>query len=228
MSKGGDAADRLIRVMIADDDPLARGVLRTALATEGIQIVAETGSALEAAQLAPRERPDVTLIDPALGPGDGMTAVRSLLAAWPDGHVLVLSNTEDPELALRSLRAGASGFLTREIDPAVLPVLVRAIVNGETAISRKLTTAVIARLRELPDGPLGLRPVKSPLTSREWEVLDLLCLGQSTEMIARELVVTSETARSHIKNILRKLGVKSRAEAVAAAEKLRRASEPSG
>jgi NarL family two-component system response regulator LiaR len=213
-----------ILVMIADDDPLARGVLRRALADEAIEVVAETASALEATQLAKTHHPDLILMDPALGPQDGVAAIRSVLSANPGGRILVLANESDPQLAMNCLRAGASGYITRDIDPAVLPRLVRAVMAGEAAVSRELTMSIVEHLRELPDNNVGVRPVKSPLTPREWEVLDLLCLNHSTDEIAQELFVTGETARSHVKNILRKLGARSRAEAVQAAAGLRRAS----
>jgi DNA-binding NarL/FixJ family response regulator len=218
-------AEDQINVMIADDDPLARGVLRRALLEGAIEVVAETASAQEATQLARTHRPDLTLMDPALGPQNGVGAIRAVLTANPEGRVLVLGNEADPALAMNCLRAGASGYITRDIDPAVLPRLVRAVIAGEAAVSRELTMSIVEHLRELPDNNVGVRPVKSPLTPREWEVLDLLCLNHSTDEIAQELFVTGETARSHVKNILRKLGARSRAEAVQAATGLRRASQ---
>ena len=90
-------------------------------------------------------------------------------------------------------------------------------------ISRKLTKELIEHLRTIPDSEVGMRPVKSVLTPREWEILDLLCLDQSTTQIADDLFVTAETVRSHVRNILRKLGVNSRAEAVRIAPSLRSA-----
>jgi NarL family two-component system response regulator LiaR len=98
---------------------------------------------------------------------------------------------------------------------------VESVVRGEAAISRKVTMRLIERLRHLPEGGVGMRPVRSPLTEREWEVLDLLCQGKNTSEIADALVLSEETIYSHAKNVLRKLDVHSREEAIEAAEQLR-------
>jgi DNA-binding NarL/FixJ family response regulator len=103
----------------------------------------------------------------------------------------------------------------------VLPRVLRDVAEGGAAVSRTLTADLARRLRELPEAPVGMRPVKSVLTTREWEILDQLCLGQSTSEIAATLVLSIETVRTHVKNIMRKLKVHSRAEAIEAAERLR-------
>jgi NarL family two-component system response regulator LiaR len=100
---------------------------------------------------------------------------------------------------------------------------VTAVRAGEAAISRTLTKRLVEELRKAPAGSSGMRPVKSPLTPREWEVIDLLKATRSTEQIAADLVLSTETVRSHVKNILRKLEVRSREEAVAAADRMRNA-----
>ena len=97
--------------------------------------------------------------------------------------------------------------------------------QGQAAISRKLTLSLIERLRETPSGSSGLRPVKSPLTAREWEVIDLLKESKTTDQIADELVLSPETIRSHVKNIHRKLKVRTRAQAIAMADEMRKAAE---
>ena len=107
----------------------------------------------------------------------------------------------------------------------MLPRAVQGAAAGEAAISRKLGMRLIEQLRRAPEGRGGLRPVKSPLTPREWEVVDLLAETKTTDEIAELLVLSSETVRSHVKNILRKLDARSREEAVAAAQRMR--SEPS-
>ena len=217
-----------LRVLIADEDPLARGVLRRALSEAEITVVAETGSAPEAVQLTREHRPDIVIMDPGLGRDGGITALRSVLEAGPAGRVIVLANLADRELALRCLRAGAAGYVTRDLDLSALPRIVRGVAAGEAAVSRELTMTLIEQLRDRPGTEGGLRPVRSTLTQREWEVLDLLCLGRPTEAISAELFVTTETVRSHVKSILRKFGVSSRAEAVAVAARLRPADGPPG
>jgi two-component system, NarL family, response regulator LiaR len=120
-----------------------------------------------------------------------------------------------------ALRAGASGFLAKSMDLAALPRTLRAVRAGEPAVSRGMTAHLIDVARRMRDDVSGIRPVRSPLTAREWEVLDLLCEGMSTDVIADTLVLSGETVRSHVKSVLRKLGVRSRGEAVAAARRLR-------
>jgi DNA-binding NarL/FixJ family response regulator len=119
------------------------------------------------------------------------------------------------------LRAGAAGYLAKDLDPIMLPRVLRGVIDGEAAISRRLTMSLVESYRRAPRGGAGLRPVRSTLTDREWEVLDLLSAGAGTEDIARSLVLSTETVRSHLKNLYRKLEVRSREEAVQAARRLR-------
>jgi NarL family two-component system response regulator LiaR len=120
-----------------------------------------------------------------------------------------------------TLRAGASGFLCKNVGIDALPRALHCAKNGEAVITRRLTMRLIEDLRMVRTDSAGLRPIRSQLTSREWEVLDLLCQDLSTDEIADRLVVSVETVRSHVKNVLRKLEVRSRRDAVAAASRLR-------
>jgi two-component system, NarL family, response regulator LiaR len=124
-------------------------------------------------------------------------------------------------MGLVGLRAGASGFLSKDLDVDVLPRALRGACDGEAVISRRLSMVLVNQLRAAPVGTIGMRPVKSPLTAREWEVVDLLHQGRTTEQIADQLVLSGETIRSHIKNLMRKLGTHSREEAVEAAHRMR-------
>jgi NarL family two-component system response regulator LiaR len=139
----------------------------------------------------------------------------------PDQLVVVLTGSGDDELGLLALRAGAVGFLSKDADVDTLPRALEAVRRGEAAVSREMTRRLIELFRGAPDGSSGLRPIKSPLTAREWEVIDLLKPGQSPDEVAQTLVLSPETVRSHVKNIMRKLDVHSRADAVTAAERLR-------
>jgi DNA-binding NarL/FixJ family response regulator len=156
---------------------------------------------------------------------DGIEATRRIRADVPETKVVMLTRSDDDELGLLGLRAGASGHLTKGIPVDAIPRAIRGAHAGEAAISRQLSMRLVERLRLLPDGGIGVRPVRSPLTPREWEVLDLMCANTGTEEMADRLVLSVETVRSHIKNIMRKLGVRSREEAVALATRLR---EPQG
>ncbi len=211
-----------MRVLIADDDPLARQAIRGVLDSDASYVVCgEAASGSEAINLASLRRPDMIVMDVVMPELDGIAATRRILRSIPETKVVVFSATTDDDLALLALRAGATGFLTKGNDIAALPRVLRRVGDGEAAIPRGLATQLVERLRLGPDGPEGVRPVRSELTAREWEVLDLLCAERSTAEVATELEMSIETVRSHVKHILRKLNVHSRAEAVRLAEGMR-------
>jgi DNA-binding NarL/FixJ family response regulator len=212
-----------IHVVIADSDPLARRVVRDALQDRGGFVVpAEASSGNEAVELALHYRPDVALMETSLPGLDGLTATRRIREEAPEIRVLILSRDDGEDVQLQALQAGAAGFISKNVPVETMSRVVESVVRGEAAISRRVTMHLIERLRHLPEGGAGMRPVRSPLTEREWEVLDLLCQGNNTRAIAEALVLSEETIYSHSKNVLRKLGVHSREEAIEAAELLRR------
>jgi two-component system, NarL family, response regulator LiaR len=210
-----------LRVVIADADPLARRMVRDALQRDAIVVVAEAPTGREAVELAAFYRPDAVIVDAAVPDVDCIEVARVIHDRSPGICVIVLASVPDDALALRLLRVGAAGFLEKTVDPEMLPRVLRGALEGEAAISRRLAMAVIESYRRAPRGGAGLRPVRSPLTDREWEVLDLLAGGAGTDDIARALVLSTETVRSHLKNLYRKLDVRSREDAVEAAHRLR-------
>jgi DNA-binding NarL/FixJ family response regulator len=212
-----------LRAVIADDDPFARRVIKDVLQRSDVIVVAEARDGRQAVELTLHHRPDVVVMDVVMPGLDGILATRQIRRQLPEQLIIVLTaaGQDDPELGLLALRAGASGFLSKDLEIEALPRALEGLRAGQAAISRKMTLALIERLREAPSGSSGMRPVKSPLTAREWEVIDLLKAAKSTEEIADELVLSPETIRSHVKNILRKLDVRSRDEAVAAADRMR-------
>lgn len=210
-----------LKVIVADDDPLARRLIRDALQLAGIIVIAEASNGVEALELTRHYRPDVVLMDVVMPTMDGIEATRRISAQAPEVKVVMLTRSDDDELALVGLQAGAVGYLTKDISADAIPRVVQGAGAGEAAVSRQLSMRLLQRLQALPELGLGLRPVRSLLTPREWEVLDLLCTSNTTEQIADGLVLSTETVRSHIKNILRKLEVRSREEAVALAPTLR-------
>jgi DNA-binding NarL/FixJ family response regulator len=214
--------ERRFRILIADDDVLVRRLLRDTLEHSHMTVVAEAETGRQALELAVHYRPDVLLIDLLMPEGTGLDVVRRLTALGADQiRTVVLTSTRDEEAALMVLRAGAVGYLTKDMPIAELPRAIRGVMRGEAAVSRRLSLVLVERLRQVGSTNIGVRPVRSPLTPREWEVLDLLCERQSTTAIADRLVVSVETVRSHIKSILRKLEVNSRAAAVALSPSLR-------
>jgi DNA-binding NarL/FixJ family response regulator len=209
-----------MRVLMACSDARIRDAFLDALrrADIGVVPVADAAATLE---LARQQRPDIVLLDDEL-PGIGdVGGPQKLAAEIPDSEVVVLAGRFDRGSGVRAVLAGAAGYISRGIAAEVLPRIVRAVMRGETAIPRILTTALIERHRMLARSQVGMRPTKTPLSSREWEVLDLMATGASPREIATELVVPLETVQSREQHILGKLGVHSRAAAIVIAQKLR-------
>jgi DNA-binding NarL/FixJ family response regulator len=215
------SAEKSLRVVVADDDPFARRLITGALRKAGMNVVGEAANGREAVELGLYHRPDVVLMDVVMPSLDGILATRMIVKANPEQLVVVLTGADEEEFGLLALRVGAVGFLSKDVDIDALPRALMGAWAGEGLISREMTRRLIARVRKTPDGSSGLRPIRSPLTAREWEVIDLLDSGSSTDEVADALVVSFETVRSHVKNILRKLEVHSRGEAMAVARQLR-------
>jgi DNA-binding NarL/FixJ family response regulator len=222
------AATPPIRVIIADDDPMARRALREGLTARGLVVIADLADGAEAVGLCVHYGPDVVVMDLMMPGLDGVGATRELARRMPAVRVLLITRSEDAALALVGLRAGAAGFLRKDTDLDVLADAVRRTAAGQAMVDPKVVAALIDDLRLTPVAGVGLRPVSSPLTDREWEVLDALCVGLTAEQIADKFVLSLETVRSHVKSIFRKIGVHSQAEAIAAAAELRRPAGPLG
>jgi two-component system, NarL family, response regulator LiaR len=176
VSEDGTQETEPLRVVIADDDPFARRVIKDVLQQAGITVIAEARDGRQAVELALYYRPDIVLMDVVMPEYDGIIATRQILKQLPEIVVIVLTSTgdEDDELGIQALRAGAAGFLSKDVDIDALPRALAATRQGEPAISRRMTRTLVEHLRRAPAGSTGMRPVKSPLTAREWEVIDLL------------------------------------------------------
>ena len=210
-----------LRAIVADDDAFARRIIRSTLQDAGIVVVAEADTGSQAVELTLFYGPDVVLMDVVMPELDGISATRRILKGRPEQIIILLTSAED-EVGLVGLQAGAFGFLNKDLNVEALPRAIFGAMAGEAAISRSLGTVLVQQLRRrVPSSSAGLRPVRSMLTSREWEVFDLLCERKTTDAIADELFLSPETVRSHVKAIFRKLGVNSREEAVARADGLR-------
>jgi DNA-binding NarL/FixJ family response regulator len=221
------AATQRLRLIVADPDPLARRVIRDSLRASGQFVVAaEAKDGTEAVELAIHYKPELVLMEIRLPCIDGIEACRRIVAKAPQVSVVMFSVDQDREIEMQALRAGAAGFLGKDSSIESIVRALRAVARGEAAVSRHLTMRLIEMMRRTSENGIGLRPVKSSLTSREWEVLDLICMGAATREIADSLFLSEDTVYSHSKSILRKLGVHSRAEAVVAAEQLRSPAAP--
>jgi DNA-binding NarL/FixJ family response regulator len=199
-----------IRVVMADDHVRMRTRIRDALEAGGCVVVGEGASAEEAVALAVQHRPDVALLDIHM-PGNGITAAREIARALPATAVVMLTaSAEDADL-FDSLRAGASGYLLKDTDPAVLVDELRSALAGEAAMSRRLVSRIMEEFRS-PATPRFVRRSRASakLSAREWEVMELLGEGLSTDEVAKRLFVSPTTVRVHVSSVLRKLRVKDR------------------
>jgi DNA-binding NarL/FixJ family response regulator len=208
--------DARIKVLIADEQSLFREAVRAVLQnTSGFEVVGEARDGLQAVAEAQRVHPDVVIIDANLPNCDGIRATSLIRSHAPDRRVLVLSDEEDQRTLLAALEAGASGYLSKASPLTELIEAVRGVHEGSTLIPTQMVGALVGRLlRRQGEQDEALRRA-SKLSRREREVLALLVNGADNDAIARELVISPQTARTHIQNLLAKLGVHSRLEAVA-------------
>src|SRR3990170_4235046 len=194
------------RIIVADDHPLTRDALASLLGRNGFDVVGEAADGAEAIELASSTQPDLVLLDLAMPGMDGLTALPRLRAAAPDCEVVVLtaSGTEDNLLA--AIRAGAAGYLLKSEPPDRIVSFLRGVAALSGAVARRL-------LDQVRDGRIGggvPDDIAEALSARELEVLLLLDEHHSTDDIARRLFISEHTVRSHVKSLLRKLGVSSR------------------
>ena len=209
------------RILLASQDPAVRRRLRSALTEYDAVVVAEARTGQEALAMTAYFEPEVAVLEHSPPRMDALAAIREAVAAGCVTRLMLLTTGDDDEVALAALRAGAVGHVAADLPPAGLARAVAGACAGEAVVSRRVATLLVERFRTSARAGAGLRPVRSQLTDREWEVLDLLALGATTDEIARTLVLSTETVRSHLKNLYRKLGVRSREEATAAAARLR-------
>lgn len=200
------------RVLIIDDHPLFRKGVADLLSLEpGLQLVGEAASGEEGIALAQRLAPDLILLDLNMRGMDGVETLRRLRGeGTPDTRILMLTVSNAHEDVVRALRAGADGYLLKDMEPEEILESLRTAMRGGVAISPELTALLARALRE-DSGPV--EPDRAGLTRREREILDLLAAGLSNKLIARELDVAVGTVKVHVKNLLRKLGLKTRLEA---------------
>jgi two-component system NarL family response regulator len=208
---------RPLRVLIADDHAPSRDDVQRALERdERFGVCASAADAAEAIQAAVRERPDICLLDIRM-PGSGLAAAWEIAARLPQTKIVMLTVSDDDADLLAALRAGADGYLLKTMNLQRLPDALDGVQAGEAAMPRALVTRLLEHFRGheprwrqlVTDDSFGGR-----LTSREWEILELLAQGLSTNGIARRLVLSASAVRVHIGAVVRKLGVPDRAAAI--------------
>jgi DNA-binding NarL/FixJ family response regulator len=190
--------------------------VRLALEEHGFEICAEAADAAGAVAEARETRPDLCLLDIRM-PGNGISAAAAIATDVPESAIVMLTVSRDDDDLFAALRCGASGYLLKDVDPSQLRDALIAVVRGEATLSGTLVARVIDEFREREDFgrmPRLRRRRGAQLTAREWLVLELLRDGLTTAEIAEQLFVESVTVRGHIASIMRKLRVRSRAEAI--------------
>src|SRR5687768_8684040 len=203
-----------LRVMLVDDHALVRSAIRQALEAPDVVVVGEASSAEEALEMAPRLRPDLLLLDIDLPGMSGLEAVRELAPRLPDTRVVMLTVSTDRRDLLDAVRHGAFGYLTKDLTGDALLRAVRGIRRGDLPMSRVHAALVVDHLsRGARGGVPAPDDVGGLLSVREQEVLRLLAEGMTDREIATGLAISPRTVESHVSSVLRKLGVRNRAEA---------------
>ena len=205
-----------IRVLLCDDQALVRSGFRMILETrEDLEVVGEAEDGVQALELTWRQLPDVVLMDVRMPRLDGVEATRRLVAAGSEARVLILTTFDLDEYVFEALRAGASGFLLKDVQPAQLVDAVRVVAHGEALLAPTVTRRLLDRFAgSLPGAPEPPAPELAELTDREREVLALLADGLSNAELAERLFLSETTVKTHVSSILRKLGLRDRVQAV--------------
>jgi DNA-binding NarL/FixJ family response regulator len=207
----------MIRVLLADDQVLIRAGLRVLVDNAGgMQVVGEAGNGSEAVNLARQTRADVVLMDIRMPGMDGLQATRQIAADddLAGVKVVILTTFESDEYVYQAIRAGASGFLVKDAEPADLIQAVRVVAAGDALLAPRITRRLITDLAARPERPRPDRSQLTALTDREHEVLSLVARGLSNDEIAAELFVSPLTAKTHVSRILTKLAARDRAQLV--------------
>jgi DNA-binding NarL/FixJ family response regulator len=212
-----------IRILLVDDQALFREGLHTLLSVHpDLDIVGEANHGQEALELAASLQPAVVLMDLRMPVLDGVAATRRLKEVQPDCRVIVLTTFDDDDYVFDGLRAGAVGYLLKDVSSEKLVEAIRAAARGESFLQPSVAAKVVAeftRLAEHPS-PKSSQPLLEPLSSRELEILGLVATGASNREIAAKLFIAEGTVKNHLTNILGKLGVRDRTQAALKAKEL--------
>jgi DNA-binding NarL/FixJ family response regulator len=213
------APDRPVRILLADDQPLLRTGFRMVLGAEDdLDIVGEAGDGVEAVDLARRLLPDVVLMDIRMPRMDGVAATRAIVDARLPVRVLILTTFDLDEYVVGALRAGASGFLAKDVPAEDLVTAIRTVAAGDAVVAPRILRRLLDRFAEsLPDPAAAPPRALNALTEREREVLVHVARGLSNAEIAKTLSVSETTIKTHVGHVLTKLGLRDRVQAVVVA-----------
>jgi DNA-binding NarL/FixJ family response regulator len=208
----------MIRLLIIDDHEMVREGLKAILTTEpDFEIVGDAASAEQAFELIERLSPDIILLDIRLPDTSGIEVCRTVSERYPESAVIILTTFTDESLVAQCIQAGARGFIVKDIERFDLKRAIRAVARGEAAIDPKAAVAVLAQLRRTPS--LKKEPSPEPLSSQQIVILRLVAQGLSSREIATQLYLSENTVKGYVQEILHRLGVKNRTEAVMVAVK---------
>jgi len=210
-----------VRILLADDHALFRDGLASLLAAWGHDVVGQAADGTAAVELATRLRPDIVLMDVAMPGGGGLGATREISAAMPDVAIVMLTASEDIDDLFAAIKAGARGYLLKNLEAAELRGMLEAVARGEAAITPAIAARMLTELAR-PAVPAVQAAASGPrdpdrLTERELDVLSLVVAGRRNKEMAVELGISENTVKFHLRNILDKLHAQSRAEMVATA-----------
>ncbi len=220
----------MIRVMLVDDQQLIRqGIKMLLMSEEDLDVTAEASNGREALERIAQVRPDVVLMDVRMPEMDGVTATRQIAAAHPEIGVIILTTFDDEEYLFEGLRAGARGYLLKDISSEEMADAIRVVAKGGALIQPSITRKVLSEFARLstpatpPTSP-GDQPrpaaLPEPLTERELDVLKCIAEGLSNREIADKLVITEGTVKNHVSNLISKLSVRDRTQALLKAKEL--------
>jgi DNA-binding NarL/FixJ family response regulator len=204
-----------IRVLVCDDQALVRSGFRMILdARSDLEVVGEAEDGAQAVELTRTLEPDVVLMDVRMPNLDGIGATRQIVSSGAAARVLILTTFDPDEYVYEAIRAGASGFLLKDVEPEELVDAIRVVAAGNALLGASVTTRLLARFGQ---APAATAPSLDNLTERELDILRLLAEGLTNAEIAERLVVSETTVKTHVSSVLRKLGVRDRVQAVIAA-----------
>lgn len=221
----------MTRLLLVDDQTLIRQGIRMLLSTEpGMEVIGEAANGKEALALIEQLRPEVVLMDVRMPEMDGVTATQQITARHPEIAVIILTTFDDDEYIFEGLRAGARGYLLKDISSEEMAEAVRVVAKGGALIQPSITRKVLSEFARLA-GPAGApaekptvqpsgAPLPEPLTERELDVLRCISGGLSNREIAEKLVITEGTVKNHVSNLIAKLNVRDRTQALLKAQEL--------
>lgn len=212
----------MIRILLVDDQTLVRQGIQTLLdLEEDLTVVGAAANGQQALAMVEQLQPDVVLMDVRMPVMDGVAATREITKRWPHIGVIILTTFDDDEYVIEGLKAGARGYMLKDADSSEIVEAVQIVARGEALIQPSITRKVLAEFTRLAGGRApATPPLAEPLTEREMDVLRGIAAGQSNREIADQLCISEGTVKNHVSNLLAKLAVRDRTQAIIRAREL--------